>query len=935
MDTPLNDCGCCADTAPLPGVRFNAPGQPTLSYRIGRHGEFKAAMLASLSSTRHPALAGLRTRDDDDFSIAFCDAGAVMFDVLGFYQERFANEAFLRTATERRSLLELGRLIGYRLSPGVAASTHLAFLLEDAPGQPSLASRPVTIPVGTRVQSIPGENEQPQTFETTEAAVARVAWNAMPVRTREPQTFAAGTRELFVRGVATQVQPGDVVLIVGDERDTGDTESERWDARVVTAIDTDPDAGLTRIRWADGLGDNNTTPAERGVRAFVFRTRTALFGHNASDARLMRLGAADLPGLTEADPNVAGARRWKDYAIQGSNIDLDGAFPKVIAGGWFLLAGGGTAPGSASLPGWVELYKADRVTHLSRSGFGLSGKITRLVPDTDKNLDQFSTRLRETVVFAQSEELPLAERPLPYPLYGSLLPLPHRDEHLVRGQVLAVSGQRQRLDIRLDTDLYSFQPDGAAPVALKPRDSYVILAPPLRLEGVFETPLAPEEIEGVVHAQSDQWLRWRLADRNGREGDLEAPAFAVALAAARKDDPVHSERVSIDSIGTAADQGSQLSLKAALANVYDRRTVMVCGNLAPATHGESVTELGGSGNAALPDQRFLLKQAPLTQVSANTPSGRRSTLVVRVNGEAWQEVASLYGHGANDRVYSLRQDDEQRTVVQFGDGSEGARLPTGRDNLRFGYRKGLGAAGNVRAGQLTTLLGRPLGVKSALNPVAADGGQDAESRDDARRNAPMTTLTLGRAVSLQDYSDFARSFAGIARALAVWARFGGRRGLFLSLAGPAGAAVPANGSTIANLQQALRQYGDPLLPLWLHSYGAATFRIRARIKVAASMEAELVLPRVAAVLRQHYGFDGRDFAQPASVDEAMAVAHRVAGVDAVDIDQLYRLDPGASPALVPRLFALPPKVLANGSLRPGEILTLAAGAAGLVLEVMP
>lgn len=934
MEKLPNDCGCCADSAPLPGLRFNAPGLPAIDYRIGRHGEFKAAMLASLSSTRHPALAGLRTRDDDDFSVAFCDAGAVMFDVLGFYQERLANETYLRTAVERRSIGELGRLIGYALSPGVAASTHLAFLLEDAPGLPSLAARPVTVPAGTRVQSIPGENEQPQTFETTEAVVARVAWNAMPVRTREPQRLVAGTRELWVRGIASQVQAGDVVLIVGDERDSEDAESEQWDARVVTAVDTDPDAGLIRLRWAEGLGDNHTTPAGRGVRAYVFRTRTALFGHNASDARLMRL-STDLPGLTEVDPDIAGARRWKDFGIIGSDIDLDGAFPKVVAGSWFLLAGGGSAPGSASLPGWVELYKAERVTLRSRSGFGLSGKITRLLPDTDKNLDQFRNRLRETVVFAQSEELPLAERPLAYPLYGRLLPLPHRDPDLVRGQVLAVSGQRQRISIRADTDTYAFLPDGAAAVGLKPGDGYVVLASPCRLDGGSEDPLAPEVLDQLLRGASSQMLRWRLADRQGREGRLDAPAAAVALAAARKDDPVHSELVAIDMLAVAADQGSQVQLKDALANVYDRRTVTVCGNLAPATHGEAVSELGGNGDAAQTDQRFLLKQAPLTQVSAGTPSGRRATLVVRVNGEAWEEVPSLYGRGANEHVYSLRQDEEQRTVVQFGDGSEGARLPTGRNNLRFGYRKGLGAEGNVRAGQLTTLLGRPLGVKSAINPAPAGGGQDAESRDDARRNAPLTTLTLGRAVSLQDYSDFARSFAGIARALAVWARFGGRRGIFLSLAGPAGAAVPANGATLANLQRALRQYGDPLLPLWLHSYGAATFRIRARVKVSATMEAEPVLARVAAALRDHYAFANRDFARAASIDEAMAVAHRVAGVEAVDIDQFYRLDPGAPPALVPRLFALPPKSLADGSLRPGEILTLAAGPSGLVLEVMP
>ena len=43
--------------------------------------------------------------------------------MLTFYQERIANESYLRTATERVSLQEMGKLIGYRLRPGVAAET--------------------------------------------------------------------------------------------------------------------------------------------------------------------------------------------------------------------------------------------------------------------------------------------------------------------------------------------------------------------------------------------------------------------------------------------------------------------------------------------------------------------------------------------------------------------------------------------------------------------------------------------------------------------------------------------------------------------------------------------------------------------------------------------------------------------------------------------
>src|SRR5262245_19498432 len=98
-----DDCACCAGLeAETPQRVDNVPGLPAISYRVGRHGEFRASMLARLSSSEHPALETLTTRDADDFSIALCDAAATMLDVLSFYQERIANENYLRTAVERR-----------------------------------------------------------------------------------------------------------------------------------------------------------------------------------------------------------------------------------------------------------------------------------------------------------------------------------------------------------------------------------------------------------------------------------------------------------------------------------------------------------------------------------------------------------------------------------------------------------------------------------------------------------------------------------------------------------------------------------------------------------------------------------------------------------------------------------------------------------------
>ena len=142
-------------------------------------------MQARLSSSDYPALARLSSRQSDDFSMALLDSAAVMFDVLTFYQERLANESYLRTAQQRRSVLELGALVGYRLNPGVAAQARLAFSLK-----PQAAA--IVIPSGTQVQSVPGPGQKAQTFETIADLAARPEWSALAAQTSQGWQPARG-----------------------------------------------------------------------------------------------------------------------------------------------------------------------------------------------------------------------------------------------------------------------------------------------------------------------------------------------------------------------------------------------------------------------------------------------------------------------------------------------------------------------------------------------------------------------------------------------------------------------------------------------------------------------------------------------------------------------------------------------------------------------
>src|SRR5262249_15581082 len=151
-----------------------------------------------------------RTREADDPSIAFLDAWACVGEVLTFYQERIANEGYLRTATERRSVLELASLVGYRPKPGVSATVFLAYTLDDTAN--------TVIPKGTKAQSVPGAGEQPQLFETEEDTEARGEWNALRPKMREPQKITWANvdkiESLWIRGTATRFDGRDPLLFV-------------------------------------------------------------------------------------------------------------------------------------------------------------------------------------------------------------------------------------------------------------------------------------------------------------------------------------------------------------------------------------------------------------------------------------------------------------------------------------------------------------------------------------------------------------------------------------------------------------------------------------------------------------------------------------------------------------------------------------------------
>src|SRR6516225_1683069 len=97
-------------------------------------------------------------RSPGDFGIVLLELFAYMGDILNYYSDRIANEAFISTAQQRQSVLNLATLLDYTAHNNVSATTTLQFTI----GSPS---GPVLIPSGTQVATTLTGN-QPIVFET-------------------------------------------------------------------------------------------------------------------------------------------------------------------------------------------------------------------------------------------------------------------------------------------------------------------------------------------------------------------------------------------------------------------------------------------------------------------------------------------------------------------------------------------------------------------------------------------------------------------------------------------------------------------------------------------------------------------------------------------------------------------------------------------------
>lgn len=1115
-------CGCCEGVESVtPRAIVNRPGLARLSGRIGTHADFLETMQARLGTHALQGgsrpLAALRTRDPADASIALLDAFAVTGDVLTFYQERIANEGYLPTATQDRSVRELARLIGYEPGPGVSASTYLAFTLD------SDSETPVTIPEGTGAKSLPRQNELPQIFETSRDLVARARWNLLGVRTSEPERGQNRdadnyTTDLYLAGTDTGLKPGDALLfqygeampvpmrVVAAAADTTARHThvavEPWQ-RIATAT---VEASVTDEMLKALIELRDQAPGGANAQ-IVVNGINQLESAAAGDRNTARLALVDEIAVARKNlgtlPHVK-VREWLDKVeacLQPASFaanSYDGPPPTVPFGGGAQAANAQSSDDdndddAPARPAWIEKLalpasvpprSAEKLARSTATSFAKgsdaayktlsvalpavgeqlgaalsgtrvlegdlkvfafrvrSGLFGRTFPKRtgvsrsdngssetyeigewpiasmiDDNQDLFLREHAEILTLESPQDGilpnswvmvdmraieapkddgngsgPITSGPSANGGYGERwLLAPTRP--LLIAQAVAVDPKIARADyggigdstaIRLreadawfkvneEYDDYYYVGDQQiinrdyqlirrTTVYARP-EQLALAARPLVQDFCVEPepgkPLPWIELDGTYSGLEPG----RYVAVSGERADIEGVSGVFANEIAMIAEVVHGVRDPDGEPVTPGDKDAALGdavhtfLRFANPLSYCYRRVTLQANVAKATHGETVRETLGNGDAAAPRQRFALKRFPLTYTPAPNATGLATSLEVFVDDIRWRPEANFIATGPQERVYTVRNDAGGKATVIFPDGRDGARPPTGSQNIRAVYRAGIGRPGNLGAGRIDQLVVRPLGVKGVVNPVAATGGADAEPRERIRKNAPVSTMALDRLVSIRDHEDFARSFAGIALASAQVMASGSRRVVHLTVAAEDDAPLDPNGALLENLRGAFRRFGDPDLPVAVMPRELKLLIVSAKVRIDPDRLWEPVAQAIRAKLLDLFGFEARELAQGAAPSVLVAAIQSVPGVAWVDLDVFGGVSTMGGPAgerlprtpdqiaqgvekavaqgvvrWVPALSARPDR-LGTGALLPAELLLLSADVpASLVLN---
>jgi hypothetical protein len=674
-----------------------------------------------------------------DLGLQILDWWAYLADILTFYNQRAANQAYLGTADLPESPGRLVSVLGYRPRPGIGAVVTLAAL--------AVRAAPLALPAGFQVSSKATTTVPSQIFELgtavnfamptsvptpppdnlNQTATAGGPPNGSPPGAAEvpghPQLIANGG--VLVAKTPPKVSVGDRLLLAS----TGFSSGTNTTAAVVTVSalvpEPDPHGGTnTRVQLAEVASG-----ALSGIP----------YGASAANFRLMRPTRSDYLATLPSGATVMPS----DSSGNPTGLVLAATARALQPGDPLLLevptAGSGASYSNAS----ANAYAVYRLTNYAEVIWYANASASEPTTPPSSN----------------PVPLVLASLTISAPAGATWWTTPVTSQAVLRSGWVDV-GVLMETPVSVCSAL-----PGTVTMARAPAAPAGKATPAL-----------------VVGADGNGTAVSATPNGGTTQVALGTPAGSGSGSGS----------------GSSGGSGSGSAAPAALVP-----PLQLLWDLITLTRGQSVKgEALGTGDATQPGQDFMLSQAPVTYLSdpaSLSGNDYSSTVTLWVDGVAWQEVQSFFGVAPGQQAFVTREDDSGKTHVMTGDGVTGARLRSGAV-VTADYRVGGGAA-VPPPGALTTVLSPVPNLSGVANPVAPYGGADPDQPSQVTSLAPDSVLTFGRAVSGDDYAVVAAQAPGVTQADAVWSwdPFQQRPTVTVYVNGGSGAVASAQAALLAEM----------------------------------------------------------------------------------------------------------------------------------------
>lgn len=805
---------------------------------------------------------------------AFARAAHVLLGHLDAY----ANEGYLRTATQWDNLRKLAAMVNYQPSPPASATAIVALQVASDTGV-------IEIAAGLAMKYAPPEGGAPLIFETLKPVEAHPELNA--ARATEwninSETLIAPGDVDWIIPEKAKIAQGDVAVLVGS--------GVLGAARLLKIIRRGIKAGVSRIDLEPAAGVGAPM-----ARSYLYvepaGVRLGLSETSASQLVIKAAGAGSLSPNGVVEIRYDGGTRTMlglVAAVAGDEVAL--SVPIVATGGVSIEA---LTPVAPNATGDFETPHGVVALHFASSAAG-SAVVSQ---------STFSRRLSQEQEVAHTFSRPPGSNGIAFAKIAG--------NRIFKGVVIA----KPKFDQLTFGSSIRFA--GKPPKGLKEGDWYV--ARPVGGNDLFALKVVGIRIEADVHhvlfcpspppsperteffGPMTRELRPLGFDRNPRDAIIGGVCELEGLTAqARELAKVGNKVLIVNSAGEVPKAACATILKSeSLTNgnlklTLDSETdfggwqkgwTSFHLNTVTVSHGETKDpKLLGSGDAAKERQNFLFKADTVSFVpSSLSVSGVAPDMDVMVDGVKWAYRDLCDPRAEQTDSWSVRLNDDNTLQIHFR-----RRLPTGVNNVtvpRHRLGNGLNGVG-VPPWSFTAPMKKNRFVTGVVQPFATAGGSDREPVAAIRENAPANLAANGRAVSLLDFERLCARHASVWQAKAR------------QIVGPSPAAVdvvivPAGGGNLTErLAEDLIAFALaralPGASMTVTGFAAVVVEIAVIVYVDIERyEKADVQERVAAELMDAFSLERRRLGRPLYIAEILASCERVKGVETAVVASFER-----------------------------------------------